>query len=226
MFLIVDSTDEFPDALANFQDYPKTVGLCGLYTKPSRTIILEPCPKNNRSDYCIVRTLVGSVGQERWSVSSAIAKLGALPLADNSVDLLVCAGNLLNRCDIGVAILEVGRVVAPRGYLSAEFDSSLSLELLGQKAFGKSVGFLARKDNDSYARYAVYSRRYIKNLLHTRQFQEVRATAIQELKCRERWFRSRNVFVALIRRLSLIQMALSFSNRWAQRQLVVCQKSI
>jgi hypothetical protein len=226
MFLIVDSTDEFPGGLTNFQDYPKKVGPCGLHTKPSKTIILEPCPKNNHSEYCIVRTLVGSVGQGRLSVSSAIAKMGALPLADNSVDLVICAGNLLNRCDIGVAILEVGRVVAPRGYLSVEFDSSLSLELLGQKAFGRSVGFLTRKYNDSYARYSVYSRRYIKNLLRALQFQEVRATAIQELKCRDQWLRSRSAFAALIRRLSLIRRALPFSNRWAQRQLVVCQKSI
>ena len=63
-----------------------------------------------------------------------------MPIADESVDIVVCVGSVIKYCDAAAAISEFGRVLRPNGHLFVEFESSLSAELALQRSFGDSAG--------------------------------------------------------------------------------------
>src|SRR6185295_11334430 len=172
LFSILDC--EFQSVLASIYDYTRRAGPDSVLPQPLKIVTLQACPEDHLRGRCIVRTFVGSIDKQKLCDLSVVASMGALPLAENSVDVVICGGNLLNRFDVGLAISEFARVVSPRGYLAVEFDSSFSVKLLGEKTFGKSVGLSVAAGSGPYSRYAVYDRTYITNLLRALQFRRVR----------------------------------------------------
>jgi hypothetical protein len=155
-----------------------------------------------------------------------LATVEALPLADSSVDMIVCTGGVINCYDAALVIAEFGRVIRLGGYLLLEFESSRSAKLMPQKAFGKSAAiaktFYARRPETVW----VYSLTYIKNLLRADDFEVVRKAPIHVLSP---WglFLTQSVRVAgALGRLDSVARIVPGLTRWASNHFLVCQKSI
>jgi SAM-dependent methyltransferase len=58
---------------------------------------------------------------------AAVATVEALPFTDSSFGVVVCVGSVLNYCDAASVIRQIARVLATRGTLILEFESSRSL---------------------------------------------------------------------------------------------------
>lgn len=98
----------------------------------------------------------------KWFVGS----VDNLPFEDNTFDVCICVGTVLNYCNPKKAIKELSRVLKPNGKLLLEFENSHSIEFLFSKGFGKKVGVVKSKYFGQEHIYRVFSYEYILHLLN------------------------------------------------------------
>jgi hypothetical protein len=155
-----------------------------------------------------------------------VATVEALPLADSSVDMVVCVGGVINYCDVALVMTEFERVIRQGGYLLLEFESSRSAELMPQKAFGKSAAvaetFYAHQTESIW----VYSPKYIKNLLRASGFEVVQKTPIHVLSPWALLLAQSVRLAGTLGRLDSVVKTFPVLTRWASNHFLVCQKSI
>lgn len=96
-----------------------------------------------------------------WVVGS----LEKLPFEDNTFDVCICVGTVINYCNPKKAIKELSRVLKPNGKLILEFENSHSMEFLFSEGFGKHVGTVTSKYFGQKHTYQVFSYKYIVHLL-------------------------------------------------------------
>lgn len=77
-----------------------------------------------------------------------IGSVEPIPLPDNSVDGIICAGSVVNYVDIQKAISEFSRVLKPHGFLIMEYERSNSAEFLFSKNYAKIVFLQKYKYNN------------------------------------------------------------------------------
>lgn len=70
--------------------------------------------------------------------NSIVGTAEHLPFSDSYFDFALCVGSVINYCDAVAALTEISRVLAPKGRLLLEFESSLSAEYIGSGEFGKA----------------------------------------------------------------------------------------
>lgn len=166
------------------------------------------------------------ISERQISASSCplVASIEAIPLQDETVDILLCVGSVMNYCDAALAISEFRRVLRPGGRLVLEFESSKSGELATQHAFGRSAAIAETFYGNQPEAVWVYSPNYIGNLLRAAGFESQKRIAIHILSP---WilllFRSVNA-AALIARLDPVARYVPFLNRFASNHLVFCQR--
>lgn len=167
-----------------------------------------------------------SEGRIRPLEHQGVATVEALPLADSSVDMIICVGGVINYCDAARVITEFGRVIRQGGYLLLEFESSRSAELMSRKAFGKSAAVAEPYYAHQSETMWVYSPTYIKNLLRACDFGVVRRAPIHVLSP---WaiLLTRSVRLAgMLARLDPIAKTVPVLTRWASNHFLVCRKNI
>jgi SAM-dependent methyltransferase len=214
-------------SLSATQAYKEIVRGQGSLELPSNLVVLDADSGHNdvnaRSPAKINMEI--SRNQGIFRTETLLGTIQTLPLADNSVDAVVCVGWVINRCDVAVAIAEFERVIRPGGYLLLDFESSRSAELAGQNAFGRSAAIAERSRHRADARW-VYSLTFIHNLLSALEFRIVRRTAIGALSSWALLISLSTHGSVVIRRLDSIARTLPGLTRWASGHFVVCQKSI
>ncbi|AQR96468.1 class I SAM-dependent methyltransferase [Clostridium saccharoperbutylacetonicum] len=88
-----------------------------------------------------------------------------MPFKDNTFDLCICVGSIINYCDPISAINELIRCIKPSGKLILEFESSVTGELFFDKLFGKNVSlFTSNYLNSSHSEW-LYNPKYIIQIL-------------------------------------------------------------
>ncbi|CUU48417.1 class I SAM-dependent methyltransferase [Clostridium beijerinckii] len=88
-----------------------------------------------------------------------------MPFKDNTFDLCICVGSVINYCDPIAAINEIIRCLKPSGKLILEFESSVTGELFFKKAFGQNVAlFNSNYLNNKHSEW-LYNPEYIINIL-------------------------------------------------------------
>lgn len=68
-----------------------------------------------------------------------ISSITSIPLEDESVDIIICVGSVLNYTDAQKSICEFSRVLKPNGFLLLEFERSTSAEFLFTKDYNKEL---------------------------------------------------------------------------------------
>jgi len=160
----------------------------------------------------------------RTSSRPLVASVEAIPLKNESVDILLCVGSVVNYCDVAIAISEFERVLRPEGILVLEFESSKSAEFIKQDIFGRSAAVAETFFGNQAEAVWVYSPTYVRNLLSAAGFSAWHQTAIHILSP---WILLllRNVnAAALIGRLDRVARHVGFLNRFASNHLVFYQK--
>lgn len=155
-----------------------------------------------------------------------VANAELLPIPDNTVNLIICVGSVINYCDVAAVIAELGRVVCHNGSLILEFESSYSAELITQSAFRQSAAVAETFYADRSEAIWVYSPEYIHNLLKAANFKILRSIPIHVLSP---WLllllRNPNI-AAAISSVDRLATSFPFLSRWASNHLIFCEKQI
>jgi SAM-dependent methyltransferase len=105
-----------------------------------------------------------------------VADAEALPFPNDSFDLAVCVGSVVNYCNAAIAIREFGRVLRPGGRLILEFETSDSFEFYGTPDFSRDAVQISTFYNGEMEPIYVYAKRYIVASLKANGFRSERAT--------------------------------------------------
>jgi SAM-dependent methyltransferase len=155
-----------------------------------------------------------------------LASVEALPLADNTIDIIVCVGCVINYCDAATVISEFGRVLRPGGYLLLECESSYSAELLTQSAFRQSAAVVETFYANHQEVLWAYSPEYIESLLNAAKFNVVRRVPIHVLSPWALLLLRSVGIAAFIARLDRVARKIPYLTRWASTHLFFCEKRI
>lgn len=98
------------------------------------------------------------------------ASIENIPFQDNSFDLIICVGSVINYCDALKALSEFERLISKNGILIIEFESSLSFEYLFTMQFNSSASIVKTFYQGKEEKIWVYSEKYIKELLKINNF--------------------------------------------------------
>jgi len=158
------------------------------------------------------------------SPNPVVASIEAMPLANQTVDTILCVGSVINYCDAAGAISEFSRVLRLKGYLVLEFESSRSAELLTQDAYGRPVAVAETFFAGQQEAVWVYSPEYIKNLLSAAGFATIRAVPIQILSPWVLLITHSVRTASVVARLDRLTKRFPVLSRWASNHLLICQK--
>jgi SAM-dependent methyltransferase len=156
--------------------------------------------------------------------NAVVATVEMLPLANNSMDAIVCVGSVINYCDAAAVITEFSRVLRPQGYLLLDFDSSYSAEFIGHEVYKRTVGIVETFYASERETLWLYSPRFICSLLSAAHVPVVRSVAIHVLSP---WvlLLSRNLaLAATVARLDFVARHVPFLPRFSSNRFFVCQK--
>jgi ubiquinone/menaquinone biosynthesis C-methylase UbiE len=155
-----------------------------------------------------------------------IASAEQLPVADESTDLIICVGSVINYCDAAAVIAEFGRITQPNSVLVLEYESSYSAELMTQSAFGQSAAVAETFFANQPEAVWVYSPQYINNLLDAAKFKILQKIPIHILSPWGLLFLRSKKLAASIAPLDWLAQSFPFLSRWASNHLVFCAKRI
>ena len=68
-----------------------------------------------------------------------VSSIENIPLKDNSIDIIICVGSVLNYADCQKSISEFNRILKPNGMLVLEFERSNSGEFLFTRNHNKTI---------------------------------------------------------------------------------------
>lgn len=94
-----------------------------------------------------------------------VGSITKIPLPNNSVDIIICVGSVINYCDAQKAISEFQRVLKKDGLLILEYERSQSAEFLFQSTYNKEL-FLKKYIYNNQEHYLwMYNDLFIQQLL-------------------------------------------------------------
>lgn len=94
-----------------------------------------------------------------------VSSIENMPFDDNSFDIVICVGSVLNYCDALKAINEMARVLSKNGLLILEFENSYSFEFKNTKAYKANAAVVTTNYFNTPHRMWVYSLDYVCRLL-------------------------------------------------------------
>ncbi len=159
-------------------------------------------------------------------INPVVASVEQIPLANESVDYIVCVGSVINYCDAAAVIAEFSRVIRKSGVLILEFESSFSAELMIQSAYGQASAIAETFYAGQSEAVWVYAPRYITNLLSAAEFDIRRRVPIHILSPWGLLFLRRAKLAAAIAPLDRAVRKIPFLSRWASNYLLFCEKKI
>lgn len=96
--------------------------------------------------------------------NSMIGNIENIPLRNNSFDLILCVGSVLNYCDPLLVMNEFSRITKSNGFLIIEFENSRTFELVGTHDFNKGVTFVETFYNGEKENIWYFSENFILSL--------------------------------------------------------------
>jgi len=121
-----------------------------------------------------------------------VASIEDIPLENNSVDIVVCVGSVINYADFSKSMDEFSRILKPNGILIIEFERSDSGEFLFTKKHHKEQFQQIYKYNNQDHHLMMYSEKFAKKIfkkhgykiLFKRRF-HILSTLLYRLRCDE-----------------------------------------
>jgi SAM-dependent methyltransferase len=191
-------------------------------------VILNAGAGGNNLDLLPRNTINLDLSERRIKGSShpVVGTVEAIPIKNESIDIVVCVGSVINYCDAASTIAEFQRVLKKGGTLILEFESSKSAEFITTKVFARSAAIVETFYCNQPEAVWVYSPSYISNLLHAAELRSRHQFLIHILSPLALLI-LRNVRAAtFIARLDRLAKPVSFLGQFASNHLVFYQKCI
>lgn len=102
-----------------------------------------------------------------------VSTIEKMPFEDQSFDLGICVGSVINYCNALESIAEMSRVLKQGSYFFLEFESSFSMEFWRTKQYRKSATIIKTKYFDQEHTMWAYSPEYIFKILSEYDFEIV-----------------------------------------------------
>ena len=102
--------------------------------------------------------------------NAIIANIENVPIVDNSFDVCICVGSVINYCNVIAAISEFSRVLKKDGYLILDFDQSKNYEFIGTNTFDSNLDIVETFNSGYRDKIWVYSEKYICKILQQYNF--------------------------------------------------------
>lgn len=99
-----------------------------------------------------------------------VGSVEQIDLPNDSVDVCICVGSVLNYCDASKVIGELNRITKPGGLLVLEFESSASFDLKGNPAYDTDASLIETFYDHKREVIWVYSMQYVTSLLKANRF--------------------------------------------------------
>lgn len=99
-----------------------------------------------------------------------VASVTDIPLEDNSIDMIICVGSVLNYTDVSKALDEFKRVLKPNGKLILEFERSDSLDLKHSNKHHADMCEQTYEYDGKEHTLIMYGEKYIKSLVKSKGF--------------------------------------------------------
>ncbi len=99
-----------------------------------------------------------------------VSSITCIPLKNNSVDMIICVGSVINYADIILSIKEFYRILKDNGMLILEFERSNSADFLFTKNYGKKQFLHTYIYNNQKHPMIIYSEKYVKSILKANNF--------------------------------------------------------
>ena len=106
------------------------------------------------------------------------ASIEELPLSSRDFGAVVCVGEVLGYCDPARAIAEFSRVLEPHGVLICDFGNSRSIRHWFTTTYRRSADLITDSYNGSPERIWVYDPGYIRSVLVSCGFANIRSAGI------------------------------------------------
>lgn len=103
-----------------------------------------------------------------------VGSIEQVPLASNSIDIIICVGSVLNYTTATKAISELSRILKNQGLIILEFEVTETLEYFGTNDFGKSIAINETFYNQKPISIYMFSIEYINNLLKNANIKVIR----------------------------------------------------
>ena len=94
-----------------------------------------------------------------------VGSIERMPFDNNSFDVVICVGSVLNYCDAVKAINEMARVLKNNGVLILEFENSYSFEFKNTTAYKAAATVVTTEYFNAPHKMWVYSLDYIREIL-------------------------------------------------------------
>lgn len=98
--------------------------------------------------------------------NSIVGSIEKIPLPDHHVMSILCAGSVINYCDVFRGLSEFRRVLRPLGYLIFDYESSDSFEFFGTPHYRNSAAVVSTFFNHKEEQIWIYSDSHMRNLLN------------------------------------------------------------
>lgn len=94
-----------------------------------------------------------------------VSSVTDIPLENDSIDMVICVGSVINYTDAFKALNEFKRILKPKGLLILEFERSNSADFLWKKEHHKDMVEVVYDYNDQKHTMIMYGEKYIKKNL-------------------------------------------------------------
>jgi ubiquinone/menaquinone biosynthesis C-methylase UbiE len=102
--------------------------------------------------------------------NAIVGSIENIPNYNNSFDIIVCVGSVINYCDPVKVLQEFSRTLKPGGTLILEFENSHTLELILKTGFNKKAVLTDTFYNHKSERIWYFSETFIKEILSEMHF--------------------------------------------------------
>lgn len=167
----------------------------------------------------IVETLI------KAQTRAVVADVELLPFRPNAFDHVLCVGSVVNYCSILEALTEIHRVLATKGVLVLEYETTSSFEYIGTSTYQKDIDIVDTFYQGQKERIWIYSDKFVSMLLNSFGLVERRRARIHILSpLAYRLTRDESV-ASRLGRLDGLMKRIPWVRHHASNVIVVCQKT-
>lgn len=115
--------------------------------------------------------------------NAILASVEDIPISDNSFDVCICVGSVINYCNAMSAISEIKRILNKDGYLILDFDQSKNYEFIGTKTYNSNLDIIETFNSGFTDKVWVYSEKYITSVLKHNGFEIINKEYYHTMSC-------------------------------------------
>ena len=153
-----------------------------------------------------------------------IGSIEDIPLANKTMDFILCVGSVINYTDALRSIQEFNRIMKPNAFLILEFESSQSFEYIFTKAFKKNAKMITTFYKNKEEKIWVFSNSYMYNILKQNNFRIIKKHNFHIVSSLIYRLTKNDNFASLFAKWDKLFNKIPFIKNYSSNTILICQK--